>query len=78
MKRRLLRVGAVALCSMALLAESSTLFAQQSQTFNFTGGIQTFTVPCGIDTVFVQAWGAQGGNGATGGNSATGGTGGLG
>jgi hypothetical protein len=63
---------------MAFLAESSTLFAQQSQTFNFTGGIQTFTVPCGIDTVFVQAWGAQGGNGATGGNSATGGTGGLG
>jgi hypothetical protein len=78
MKRRLLRVGAVALCSMAFLAESSTLFAQQSQTFNFTGGIQTFTVPCGIDTVFVQSWGAQGGNGATGGNSATGGTGGLG
>ncbi len=78
MKRRLLRFGAFALCSMAFLAESSTLFAQQSQTFSFTGGIQTFTVPCGVDTVFVQSWGAQGGNGATGGNSATGGTGGLG
>lgn len=50
----------------------------QTSTFNYTGGIQTYTVPCGVDSVFIQAWGAQGGSGATGGNSATGGTGALG
>lgn len=54
----------------------------QSTTYNFTGGIQTFTVPCGVDTVFVQAWGAQGGSGAAGahmsGNPPAGGSGGLG
>lgn len=46
--------------------------------YNFTGGIQTFTVPACVDTVFIQTWGGQGGAGATGGNSATGGAGGLG
>ncbi|MFN6076521.1 MAG: T9SS type A sorting domain-containing protein [Fluviicola sp.] len=50
----------------------------QTSTFNYTGGIQTYTVPCGVDSIFIQAWGAQGGSGATGGNSATGGTGALG
>ena len=50
----------------------------QVQTFNFTGGIQTFTVPCGVDTVFLQTWGAQGGSGAVGGSSTSGGAGGLG
>lgn len=49
--------------------------------FNFTGGIQTFNVPCGVDSVFIQAWGAQGGSGANGGSGSTtvlGGAGGLG
>lgn len=50
----------------------------QSTTFNFTGGMQTFTVPCGVDTIFVQTWGAQGGSGAIGGGGSTGGSGGLG
>lgn len=50
----------------------------QTSTYNFTGGIQTFTVPCGVTSVFVQTWGAQGGAGATGGNSVLGGSGGLG
>lgn len=54
----------------------------QTTTFNFTGGIQTFTVPCGVDTVFVQTWGAQGGSGANGASTSTltqvGGAGGLG
>jgi hypothetical protein len=53
----------------------------QTVTFNFTGGIQTFTVPCGVDSVFIQTWGAQGAAGANG-NSNTGpvlgGSGGLG
>lgn len=46
--------------------------------FTFTGGIQTFTVPPCVDTVFIEAWGAQGGTGATGGSNSTGGVGGLG
>lgn len=56
---------------------SSSMFAQ-SQTFNFTGASQTFTVPCGVDSVFIEAWGAQGGSGAIGGGPVAGGNGGLG
>ncbi len=57
------------------------IFAQaQTASFNFTGGIQTFTVPCGVTSVFIQTWGAQGGAGANGNSSAPplGGSGGLG
>lgn len=50
----------------------------QTTTFNYTGGIQNYTVPCGVDSVFIQAWGAQGASGATGGAGVNGGTGGLG
>lgn len=56
---------------------SSSMFAQ-SQTFNFTGAAQSFTVPCGVDTLFIQTWGAQGGSGAIGGGGVAGGSGGLG
>jgi hypothetical protein len=50
-----------------------------TNSLNFTGGIQTFTIPCGVDSVFIQAWGAQGGSGAVGANGTVlGGTGGLG
>ncbi len=65
------------LLSGLLLAGFGSANAQVT-TYNFTGGIQTFTVPCGVTSVFIQTWGAQGGAGATGGNSATGGAGGLG
>jgi len=44
----------------------------------FTGGISTWTVPCGVNVISIQAYGAQGGNGASGGNNSTGGFGGLG
>ncbi len=50
----------------------------QTTTFNFTGSLQTFTVPCGVNSLFLQAWGAQGGSGALGGNNVSGGAGGLG
>jgi hypothetical protein len=36
-----------------------------NQTFTFTGGAQTFTVPAGITQITVDASGAQGGSGAT-------------
>ncbi len=43
-----------------------------SQTFNYTGGVQTFTVPAGINSLDVDVQGAKGGTGfqvySTGGN----------
>lgn len=45
-----------------------------SQTFTFTGGTQTFGVPAGCTSVFVQAWGGGGAAGQS--NGATGGSGG--
>ena len=32
------------------------------QEFNFSGSAQTFTVPFGVDSIFVELYGAQGGN----------------
>lgn len=67
------------LISAALGLAALTASAQSHSTsYNYTGGIQTFTVPCGVDTVFIQSWGAQGANGATGGGPSAGGTGALG
>jgi hypothetical protein len=67
--------------SLSVLLGLGSMAHGQTQTFTFTGGIQTFTVPCGVTSVFIQTWGAQGGAGATG-NSNTGptlgGSGGLG
>lgn len=51
---------------------------QITDVLNFTGGIQTWTVPCGVNSIFIQTYGAQGGSGAVGGGSAAGGAGGLG
>ena len=40
-----------------------TTWAQpQEVTFNFTDGQQSFVVPPGVDTINIQAWGAQGGD----------------
>lgn len=41
--------------------------ASGSQTFAFTGALQTWTVPSCVDTVQIECWGAQG-NGGAGGN----------
>ena len=42
-----------------------TLYATWSQMdereFTYTGGVQTFTVPGGVNQIEIQAWGAQGG-----------------
>ena len=46
--------------------------------FNFTGALQTFTVPCGVTQIYVTAYGAEGGAGALGGDAASGGVGGKG
>lgn len=74
MKKRLLNVGKLGLGALVLSAFAGNAYSQTvTTTFNFTGGLQNFTVPCGVDSVFIQAWGAQGGSGADG-NSAAGAT----
>ncbi|HEU4717069.1 MAG TPA: hypothetical protein VFU15_04520, partial [Bacteroidia bacterium] len=67
MKRTLLPVFAL----MALPVAG--LHAQMmTDSLNYTGGIQTYTVPCGVTSITIECYGAQGGSGATGGNSSTG------
>lgn len=44
-----------------------------SQVFSYTGSVQTFTVPACKTQVFVEAWGAQGGNATNGGTGGLGG-----
>ena len=78
MKKRLVSVSRIAMLALTTVLSGTAISQTVTSTFNFTGGIQTFTVPCGIDTVYVQAWGAQGGSGATGGNATLGGDGGFG
>ncbi|MDB5225606.1 MAG: hypothetical protein JWL87_558 [Candidatus Adlerbacteria bacterium] len=39
----------------------------QQNTFSYTGGDQTYTVPAGVTSVLVKAWGAGGGTGCNGG-----------
>lgn len=48
-------------------------FTFVSDTFNFTGGMQTFTVPTFVDTITLKLWGAQGGNAVIGGTGGLGG-----
>ena len=42
-------------------AENQAIPSPSSQTFNFTGDVQTFTVPAGVSSITVDAYGAQGG-----------------
>ncbi len=45
----------------------NTCYSSSTQTFNYTGAQQMFTVPCGVPIVNISAFGAQGGSGAFGG-----------
>ncbi len=65
-------------CIVVLLAAilPNKLFAQTTN-FSYTGGTQSFTVPCGVTSIVVKCWGAGGGAGGDGGsNSKAGGSGG--
>ena len=67
-RRLVLSLGsAVAVCSVALwLGLSSASGAKPAQivrTFNFTGGEQTFTVPGGVTSIYVEAVGGRGASG---------------
>jgi hypothetical protein len=64
--------------ALFLVFASVTSAMAQVTTFSFSGGFDSYIVPAGVTSVFVQAWGAQGGSGAAGGASVQGGSGGLG
>jgi SprB repeat/Secretion system C-terminal sorting domain/Glycine rich protein len=58
--------------SLFFVAAFTLSFAQiqaQVTTFNFTGSVQTYTVPAGVTSIQLETWGAQGqgGNGGNGG-----------
>ncbi|TKC55567.1 T9SS type B sorting domain-containing protein [Pedobacter hiemivivus] len=52
--------------------------SSSSQTFSYTGAVQSWIVPPGVTSVIVETYGAQGAAGINGGGSSTGGTGGKG
>ena len=62
------RLGRIAIgfaCSTAFLMSSAVSMAQT--TFNYTGAVQTYTVPAGVFSVNISAAGAQGGGEGAGG-----------
>lgn len=42
-------------------AMNSTCAITSTDTFNFTGAMQTYVVPAGVTTITIETWGAQGG-----------------
>jgi gliding motility-associated-like protein len=48
---------------VVLISIYSSAFAQTTVPFNYTGGTQTFTVPCGVHLIHVKAWGGGGSGG---------------
>jgi hypothetical protein len=48
---------------MVMSLFTKPVFAQNTFTFEFTGGIQTFVVPAGVTLLHVDAFGAEGGQG---------------
>jgi hypothetical protein len=73
-----LLVGSFVLTSLGLSAQSFGGPPVIIDSLTYTGAMQTYTVPCGVTSVTISCYGAQGGSGATGGNGAQGGQGGLG
>jgi hypothetical protein len=56
-----------------LLCLSVFGMAQTTLTYNYTGAVQTYTVPACVTSITVQLYGAQGGNAAVGGTGGLGG-----
>lgn len=50
----------LSLASLFLCGSSSAI--AQITTFDYTGTIETYTVPVGVTSISIQAYGAQGGN----------------
>jgi uncharacterized integral membrane protein len=77
-KMKLLLSSKLIVVSMLLLF-SEIIYAQtftKSQTFDYTGSDQTFTVPAGVTSITVAVWGGGGGGGARSSNYTGGGGGG--
>lgn len=68
----------LSLFSFGLMAVCGNAQNPATFTFPFTGSFSSLPIPCGVDSVFIQAWGAQGGNGNSGANNSPGGNGGRG
>ena len=64
------RCGAVVTYETPVLGASCSVVNVQSQTFSYTGGVQTFTVPEGVYNIYISAYGAQGGTAIIDGNNA--------
>jgi hypothetical protein len=50
----------------SFILSSLVVFGANAQTqvnFTYTGSPQIFTVPCGVDSIFIEAWGGQGQSG---------------
>ncbi|MDC3351683.1 T9SS type A sorting domain-containing protein [Crocinitomicaceae bacterium] len=56
MKQNYLKAAAIALG----LFSSNQLAAQVTTTFDYTGDVQTYTVPIGVTSIQIECWGAQG------------------
>jgi PKD-like domain/Secretion system C-terminal sorting domain len=79
MRIKLLKQLGFKALGLGLLLVSPILKSQTiTDSLTFTGGMQTYTVPCGVTSITIKAYGAQGGNGALGGNATSGGAGALG
>ncbi|MFT5824219.1 MAG: hypothetical protein ACI8ZM_005485, partial [Crocinitomix sp.] len=50
---------------LAFLCGLTNVSIAQTETFVFTGGMQTYTVPDGITLIEIETWGAQGGSALT-------------
>lgn len=74
MKKLLYKFKSVFLCSLVAVGAN----AQTQVNFTYTGSPQTFTVPCGVDSIFIESWGGQGQSGLTNPIGAFGGNGGFG
>jgi hypothetical protein len=79
MKKQLFKISRLKMTMLGCMS----LAAYKAQTTKtdslvYTGGMQTYTVPCGVTSITIEAYGAQGGNGALGSPNSQGGSGGLG
>ena len=62
----------------ALITVTPAVLVPQTQSFIYTGAMQTWTVPAGVTSINIESFGAQGGSGADANNSTSGGAGGKG
>ncbi len=76
MKKQLLKLSSFKVAAMLAIGLTQSVQAQTiTDSLVFTGGLQTFTVPFGVTSIKIEAFGAQGANGFNGSGGALGGIG---